>query len=49
MTSALLIAFVTVCYVGVAISEAFKGNYPMSIVFVGYSFANVGLIWGVWI
>jgi hypothetical protein len=41
MTPALII-LVTVCYLGVAVSE-----YIKRIVFVGYSIANVGLIVGV--
>jgi hypothetical protein len=39
-----LIILVTGCYVGVATSEAWKGNYGMAVVFAGYAFANIGLI-----
>ncbi len=41
-----LVALVTLCYVGVAISEAWAGNTAMAVVFAGYSFANIGLIMG---
>lgn len=44
--SAWLIILVTLCYVGVSVSEAWKGNYGVAIVFFGYSVANVGLIMG---
>ena len=42
--SASLIVFVTICYVGVSISEVVKGNYPMAIMFFGYTIANIGFI-----
>jgi hypothetical protein len=45
--SAILIIAVTFAYVGVAVSESFKGNYPMAVVFSGYSIANLGFIMGV--
>jgi hypothetical protein len=41
-----LIILVTFCYVGVAASETWHGNYGMGIVFFGYSVANIGLIMG---
>ncbi len=41
-----LIVLVTLCYVGVALAESWKGNYGMGIVFAGYSVANIGLIMG---
>jgi hypothetical protein len=43
--SAALIGIVTVIYAGVAISEYLKGDGGMAIVFTGYAFANIGLIW----
>lgn len=42
-----LIIAVTLAYVGVAVNELFKGNYPMATVFAGYSLANLGFIAGV--
>ena len=42
--SAPLIAIVTVIYCGVAVSEFRAGHAGMCIVFLGYAFANVGLI-----
>lgn len=42
-----LLVIVTLCYVGVAFSEARAGHWPMVIVWVGYSLANLGFIWGV--
>lgn len=46
MSTTLIIA-VTLAYVGVAVSELLKGNYPMATVFAGYSVANLGFIAGV--
>jgi hypothetical protein len=43
--SAPLIGIVTLIYLGVAISEWTSGRRGMAIVFVGYSVANIGLIW----
>jgi hypothetical protein len=42
--SAALIALVTVIYVGVAVSEFRAGHVGMGLTFIGYAFANVGLI-----
>lgn len=42
--SATLIGLVTVIYLGVAISEFWGGKYGMSLCFVGYSVANIGLV-----
>jgi hypothetical protein len=43
--SASLIAIVTLIYLGVAISE-WKAQRPgMAVVFLGYAFANLGLIY----
>lgn len=44
--STTLIVFVTLAYVSVACSEAFRGNWPMATVFAGYSVANLGFIAG---
>jgi hypothetical protein len=41
-----LIIIPTVCYLGVAMSEAIAKNWPMAIVFAGYSVANLGFIMG---
>lgn len=46
MSTPLIIA-VTFAYVGVAVSESLKGNWPMAVVFSGYSIANLGFIMGV--
>lgn len=46
MTSAILIIIPTLCYMGVAVSESLKDNWPMATVFAGYSVANLGFIWG---
>jgi len=43
--SAWLIGIVTVIYLGVAISFALEGKPGMAVAFLGYAFANVGLIW----
>lgn len=40
-----LIGIVTVIYCGVAISFWFEGKPGMALTFLGYSVANVGLIW----
>lgn len=42
--SALLIALVTFIYSGVAISYWLNDNKAMSLVFIGYAIANIGLI-----
>lgn len=42
--SASLIGVVTLIYLAVCVDQAIKGNYGMSLCFLGYSFANVGLI-----
>ncbi len=39
-----LIALVTCCYVGVAVAEAAKGNFPMATVFASYAVGNVGFM-----
>lgn len=44
--STTLILLVTLAYIGVAVSEALAKNYPMAIVFAGYSVANLGFIMG---
>ena len=40
-----LIALVTLIYIVTAIAYLIEGNKGMSLVFAGYSVANVGLIW----
>jgi hypothetical protein len=30
-------------YLGVSVEQGLKGNWPMCVVFAGYSFSNVGL------
>jgi hypothetical protein len=42
--SALLLAAVGLVYFGVAIEQALKGEWPMSVVFAGYAFSNVGFL-----
>jgi hypothetical protein len=39
-----LLAFVTLIYIGVAVSYWMEGRDGMAFVFVGYALANVGLI-----
>jgi hypothetical protein len=46
MSTNLIIA-VTLAYIGVAVSESLKSNWPMAVVFAGYSVANLGFIMGV--
>jgi hypothetical protein len=41
--SSWLIAFVGLIYLGVAVGEFVKGNVPMTVVFAGYAFSNIGL------
>lgn len=43
--SASLIAIVTVIYLGVAVTEFIADRPGMSVVFVGYALANLGLIY----
>lgn len=45
MHSAFLIAIVTIIYLGVAVTEFIAGRHGMSICFVGYALANLGLIY----
>jgi hypothetical protein len=40
-----LIGIVTVIYVGVAVSFVLEGKPGMALTFLGYSVANVGIIW----
>ena len=46
--STTLIIIVTALYVGVAISEAHAGRTGLSIMFAGYAFANMGVLWTIW-
>lgn len=41
--SAWLIALTGLIYLGVALEQLYKGNMPMFICYLGYSFANIGL------
>jgi hypothetical protein len=40
-----LILAPTVCYAAAAVVYGVQGSYPMSVVYAGYSFANIGLLW----
>ena len=42
-----LLCAITIGYAIVAIDLARLGNTPMAIVFGGYAFANIGLIWSI--
>jgi hypothetical protein len=35
----------TICYAGACAYYLFTGNHPLAIVYSGYSWANVGLLW----
>jgi hypothetical protein len=41
--SAWLIILTGIIYAAISVEQGIKGNFPMSIVYAGYSFANVGL------
>lgn len=41
--SSWLIAFIGLVYAGIAVDNFLKGNFPMSVVFGGYAFSNIGL------
>jgi len=43
-----LMTVVTALYLGVVVAELRAGNIAMATVFVGYSLANLGLIWSMW-
>lgn len=43
--SAWLIGIVTLIYLGVAVSFFLEHKPGMALTFLGYSFANIGLIW----
>jgi len=43
--SFLLALIPTLCYGGIVISEAIKGNYPIALVFLGYTIGNLGFLW----
>ena len=43
-----LIFFVMCVYGWIAFTEASKGNWPLSIVFGGYAFSNIGLAYLAW-
>jgi hypothetical protein len=40
-----LIAVPTLCYGAASVSYGIQGNWPLSIVYSGYAWANVGLLW----
>ncbi len=42
--SGFLIAIVTAIYLGVAASDYLKQDYAGMVIFIGYDFANLGLI-----
>jgi hypothetical protein len=48
LTSAFLIAIPMACYIGVAMNEGYRGNYPGAITFTGYAIGNIGLMWSIW-
>jgi hypothetical protein len=35
----------TLCYAGAAVAYGIQRNYPLMIVYSGYAWANVGLMW----
>ena len=39
-----LIAIPTACYAAAAVVYGVKGNWPLAVVYVGYAFANTGLL-----
>lgn len=41
--SGALIIITGLIYVGVAVDLALRGNWPLSIAYSGYAFANIGL------
>lgn len=43
-----LIVIVTIIYGAEAVILFFTGDRPSSIIFAGYMFANIGLIWELW-
>lgn len=43
--SFLFILIPTLCYAGAATVYAFKHNWPLVIVYSGYAWANLGLLW----
>lgn len=40
-----LIVLTGAIYGYIALEQAIKGNFPMAIVYGGYSFSNIGLWW----
>lgn len=45
MTSIWLIGAVGICYGIVALEQAIRGNYALSVVWGGYCFSQWGLLW----
>ena len=46
--SQLITAGVTIAYVGIAAAHLAGGRIGFGLTFLGYSFANIGLIWAEW-
>ncbi len=44
-----LVLIPTLCYAGAMLMYFWKGDAPMAIVYSGYAWANVGLLWLDWI
>lgn len=42
-----LLGIVGAIYLAVAVNEACKGNWPMTIVYASYALGNVGFIWAI--
>jgi hypothetical protein len=40
-----LVLITTLCYIGVAVSQVSKGDYPMALVWTGYTVGNLGFMW----
>ena len=45
--SPMLLWIVSMIYMGVALSEGLKGNWPMVIIFTSYAVANIAFIYAV--
>lgn len=44
-TSFWMILIPTLCYSGAAVMYAWQANWPLTITYSGYAWANVGLLW----
>jgi hypothetical protein len=40
-----LIVIPTICYALASVAYGIQANWPMSVVYAGYAFANTGLLW----